>query len=101
MSVQHHGASPFSEQPTEKLSIMKKFLEQVEGRARREYPQGKLGCDDLGSLAVAMAADPKAGVIRIDFGKPVEWIGLRLEDAEALRDMLTEKMMELRGISVN
>ena len=91
MATSHHGP--------EELSLIKQFTEQLEGRARQRYPHGKLNTDDRGSLALAMAVDKAKGVIIIDFGKPVDWIGLRLEDAELIRDMLTAKMLELRGIN--
>jgi hypothetical protein len=76
-----------------------RLLEQFLGKSRREWPQGRVGGDDDGELAFAIAADPKHGIIRIEFGKSVDWIGLDRESAERLRDMLTEKLLELRGIA--
>jgi hypothetical protein len=88
MSAQHHG---------EKDDLRRRFLEQVTGTARREWSAGRMGGDDDGTLAYTMATDQKRGVIVMRFGKPVEWIGLGIKEAEELRDQLTERLMALRG----
>jgi len=54
------------------------------------HPRGKLGDDDDGELAVAVAVDHPHGVIRIAFGTSVSWIALPAEDARALAQMLVE-----------
>ena len=94
MSGQHHGDSRNSE-------LIKRFLDQANGKAGRAYPNGRVGATDEGELVYAIAADSKHQIIRIEFNKPVDWLGLDLESAEALRDMLTEKLLELRGIKAD
>jgi hypothetical protein len=59
------------------------------------FPFGRLGADDDGELAVAMAADPQHGVIRIHFGTPVEWVALPAGVARAFGQALIEKADEL------
>lgn len=87
MSVPHHE------------DLSKRFFEQSMGIGARSFSNGRVGPDDDGDLCYAIARDPKYNVIRIRFAKPVEWIALDRESAEKLRDALTEKIMELRGIT--
>lgn len=60
-----------------------------------EFPYGKLDGSDEGELRMAIAADPKHGVVRIEFGKPVAWLGLPTVHARGLAAMLIEKADEL------
>ncbi len=93
MSLEHHGDNLRGES-----EVIKRFRDQLQGKALRKWPEGRLGACDDGELSYAIAADPKSGVIKIDFGKPVTWIGLSLDAANQLRDILSEKILELRGI---
>ena len=77
---------------------MQRFNEQCEGTAKREYSQGRIGAEDDGDLAVAMTTDMQRGVIVIRFGKPTEWIGMGLKEALHFRSLLTERIMQLRGV---
>lgn len=89
MSMQHHGDSEH----------IRRFFEQATGTAKREYPHGRMGGDDDGALAYAIATDQAHRTIVIKFPKPVDWIGLDIKTAEELRDQLTERLMALRGIT--
>ena len=103
MGAAHH-ASEFSEEDRRKQAeLMDRFIGQVEKRAKREYSKGRLGADDDGDLAFAIAADPKAGIVRIDFGKSVTWLGLGPKEAMALAEMLISKAREIsqEPLSVN
>ena len=95
MGMSHHGDGQPRQQNPELDSLMKRFIEQVEGRAKREYMDGRLAPDDEGSLAVAVAADQRHGVVRIDFGKPVPWVALRPHEVVAFVKMLMEKAREV------
>jgi hypothetical protein len=75
--------------------IIKRFMDQGTGQAKPEFPHGKLYDEDEGSLAFAIATDTKNGVIRIDFNKSVKWLGLQLESARKLKEILSEKIAEL------
>ena len=92
MSLSHHGDDQFDK--------MQRLIDQINGTARREYPRGRMGAEDDGSLSYMMSSDTARSTIIIRFGKPVEWIGLGIEDAEHLRDELDKRLLELRGISV-
>lgn len=61
------------------------------------YPRGRYTRDDEGELAIAIAADPRTRKIRIEFGKPIAWLALDPEHAEALAQMLVQKAREARG----
>lgn len=54
-----------------------------------DFPEGKLNEDDEGGIQVALShADTPDGrrVVRIDFGKPIAWLGLpRLRALEFAR----------------
>lgn len=63
----------------------------------RKYPRGKYTEDDEGEITFAIAADPRNRKVVIQFGKPVAWLGLDPEDAEALGRMLITKAHEASG----
>jgi hypothetical protein len=91
MSVPHH-------EPESSRVLQELFASQAAGAARREYPHGRIGPDDDGALVYKIATDAAHGVIRVRFPKPVMEIGMDREAAERLRDDLTERLHELRGI---
>ena len=92
MSVPHHGTP-------EQQDLQRRFLEEITGVARREFPLGRLGADDDGSMTFAIADDPSRGITKIVFSKPTQWLGL---DRAALRQLITrleESEMALRGLA--
>lgn len=91
MSFNHHA----SKQPDFDHEIVKRFLDQMEGQAKRKYPAGRMGELDDGELAFAIAADRQHNTVVIRFGKAVEWIGLGPQDVKNLIDKLREKLVEL------
>lgn len=90
MGMHHHGEG--------QDELLKRFLDQGKRPVKRTFSDGRIGADDDGDLAYLIAADPKRQIVRIEFNKPVSWLGLDRDSAEALRDKLTEKLLELRGI---
>ena len=44
--------------------------------ATGDFPQGKLNDNDEGGLRLGVAYDKLDGIVRIEFGKPVAWLGL-------------------------
>lgn len=50
------------------------------------YPQGKLNQDDEGGLHFSVSEED--GVIKLDFGKQVSWIGMPPEGARQLAAIL-------------
>jgi hypothetical protein len=103
MGFDHHRAadeSPESKafRERDQAALRQRFLDQLDGTAKRQYSAGRMGHDDDGDLSFAIAADPKKQVIIMRFGKPVEWIGFGVEDAERLIESLTLRISELRGV---
>ena len=92
MATQHHGDG-------ERSDLMRRFMEQQSGEYDRRFPNGRTGADDDGELTYAIATDKNHQTIVIRFAHPTEWIGLDMKSAEQLRDQLTERMLELRGIT--
>lgn len=102
MATPHHGEPPQESlaDRQERARLQRLFMDQINKTAKRAWPDGRTSHDDDGELAYAVATDLKHRVIRIQFSKPVEWLGLDQEAAEKLRDTLTERLHELRGITV-
>jgi hypothetical protein len=63
--------------------------------ATGKYPRGKADADDEGELRMALAADHANGIVRLEFGKPIAWLGLPSGEARQLAKLLTEKADEL------
>lgn len=49
--------------------------------ATGSHPLGQLSADDQGGLRIAIAADKLNGIVRVEFGKPVAWLGLNKQSA--------------------
>ncbi len=79
---------------------MERFHNELDGIAKREWPDGRVSNEDDGVLSYAITTDVQHRCIRITFPKPVTWLGLDRESAEQVRDQLTERLLELRGITV-
>lgn len=96
MSASHHGnPNPEGFDEARKIAqeaLMKRFLEQAEGKAKREYSQGRMSADDEGDLAMAILADEAKKLVVIRFGKPVEWIGMGETECKALISNLIHKL---------
>lgn len=75
------------------------MLEEFLGKAQREWPDKRVSGDDDGVTAFAIAVDPVHKIIRIQFTKPVNWIGLDLETAENLNLLLAEKIRDLKHLA--
>lgn len=63
--------------------------------ATGQFPQGKSDEHDEGELQMALAADHRAGIVRVEFGKPIGWLGLPAREARTLATLLIEKADEL------
>ena len=62
-------------------TTQEKLLAQLEGRARRAFPPGRLGANDDGELAFAVGGNKKKQVVFLDYGKPIQWVGMSPQDA--------------------
>jgi hypothetical protein len=54
--------------------------------ATGQFPHGKLNADDEGELRLAISR--QGDLIRIDFGKPVAWLGLYSKEARAFAEAI-------------
>ena len=59
------------------------------------FPKGKICPEDEGELAIGMSIDPEKKIIVIEFGKPVAWLGLHVEEATQIADDLLNKVNKL------
>lgn len=74
---------------------VEKKLRGLQLGATGRYPQGKLGPDDEGELAYAVAVIKERVIF--DFGTPIRSLGLTADDAEELGEWLLAKAAEIRG----
>ncbi len=63
--------------------------------ATGNFPYGKLDPNDEGEIAVAIAADPRHGVVRFEFGKLIRFLCLPAKHARELAAALVSKADEL------
>lgn len=52
------------------------------------FSHGKVNDDDQGDLRMAVTFDPVDGIVRVEFGKPVAWLGLPPDQARVLGQLL-------------
>lgn len=79
MAFQHHseGMSPELRKLFEKeLDLRKRFVDQVEGRSKRSWSDGRAGATDDGDVVFAVGQHPDKELVVVDFGKPVEWVAM-------------------------
>lgn len=55
--------------------------------ANGEFPNGKIHEDDEGELRMTCGVT-QDGLIILDFGKPVAWLGLQPEDVDGMVEIL-------------
>jgi len=60
-----------------------------------KYPNGPMNKNDAGELAVAISTNKKKGIITIDFGTSLSWLGLTVDDAKMLVKILNERIDDL------
>lgn len=76
--MSHHSSDP----------EMEKRMHEAMRQALGEFPDGKLSPDDEG--AIAMAVGHVAGRVKLSFGKPVAWLGLRPQEVVELAQLLID-----------
>ncbi len=60
-----------------------------------DFPDGQIFKDDEGALNIGIASDKEKGIVIMDFGSPVKWIGLSPEDIYGLTKVMIEKANEI------
>lgn len=94
MTFQHHGEGEGERSEAlrklfaDQQAAFQRFQDQVNGRAKRAYPFGRLCAEDEGELAFAISGDPKTETVMVDFGKPVAFIGMTPQQAIELAQHL-------------
>ncbi len=63
--------------------------------ATGRFQRGQAAADDEGELRMALAADHANALVRIEFGKPIAWLGLPVREARQLAGLLVEKADEV------
>jgi len=88
-------SAPHPHSESEQNRNLRRFADEIAGTASREWPQGRISGDDDGVTAFAIAADPKNKIVRIQFSKPMLWLGLPVAEAKQLVQILGAKIKEL------
>lgn len=63
--------------------------------ATGEFPRGKIAPEDEGELTIAIGA--WRGIVRIDFGKRITWVGMPPEQAREMARRLIKHADEIEG----
>jgi hypothetical protein len=99
--MSHHGSEPFDsapEDPERKLARAK-FMREMMSSAKDfrgslgNFPEGKLTKTDEG--AIQFAVGEKDGKIVLDFGTPVNWVGMSPQQAADLASLLLKRAREV------
>ena len=69
-----------------KLKNVQRSLGQKAGKEKRKYSKGRKSADDDSGIAIAVYTS--GNIIKIDFGKPTEWVGFGPQDAVDLAQVL-------------
>lgn len=101
----HHGSDAFDQEFFKKFNdsffksnledLSKKSIppiEQIAMGATGKYPEGKLTNNDEGELMFGIAI--YEGKLILNFGKPVEWIGMTKKQAKDLAEHILNKIKE-------
>lgn len=82
MSSSHHSEGH------SQSKLIKRFEKQLSGLQERTWGRGRISGDDDGELAFVVSSGKTPGIVRVDFGKPVEWLGLPPQEAVELAQLL-------------
>ena len=88
MGMSHH-------QSEKEQEAQRRLLNAFVSKAIRASPDKRLWHEDEGESAFAIATDPQNKIVRIQFTKPMVWLGLSAQEARAMAKLLTEKADEL------
>ena len=90
-----HHIPPFEDEPSIELLELREKLGVPEGLgATGDFPDGKLCPEDEGEIRFAVAADKDAGLVHLDFGKPVTFMSMTVKQAADLGQLLNDKARE-------
>lgn len=83
MSCAHHH-----EDYERQSELLKRFQEELDGTAQREFPEGRLSGDDDGSITFKIGSDAEKNVVAIEFSKPLHWVAMPPQQAVDLAQQL-------------
>lgn len=66
----------------------------------RHYPKGRMNAEDDGACAFGVASDLQAKRVVIKFDRPMVWLGLDLETAMGLLQLLATHIARTFGVVV-
>ena len=89
MSMSHHSA--------EEQAAQTRLLDELLGKAREHHSDGRLNSKDQGDAAIAIGHDPVNQVVVIQFAKPMMWVGMNIDQAVNIRDMLDHHINALKS----
>jgi hypothetical protein len=78
---------------SEHSELLKRFGAEMERRARRRWPDGRAGPEDDGETVYGIAHDQEHHIVRLEFSKPMDWLGLDVKAATELRNRLNEFLL--------
>lgn len=73
------------------IALEKRFQEEREGKAMREFPEGRLSGDDDGSITFKIGADEEKYVVAIEYSKPVHWVAMPPQQAMEFAQLLIKR----------
>jgi len=85
--MSHHGSKDF-ENTDFSMNGLKKILGET-----GKFPDGKLNENDEGEIRLGMTV--KDGVLIINFGKPIEWIGLEKKQVKEWIEYFQKYLKEM------
>lgn len=104
----HHGSGPFDDEHPDREAL-RKFIDGERATANNEklaklldtasfrgavgdFPMGKLSASDEGAIQFGVTV--KDGKVVLDFGTPVQWIGMSAQQAAELASTLLMRARE-------
>jgi hypothetical protein len=91
--MSHHGSGPFDGPSESRKEHLRKLLDTASFKgALGDFPEGQLTKSDEGSIQFAVGIEK--GKVVLDFGTPVQWVGMNPQQAADLASSLLSKARE-------
>lgn len=94
MSFQHHSegmSDGLRKLFEDQKAAQTRLTEQIAGRAKRQWSDGRIGPHDDGDLAFAIGPHPDRELVVMDFGKPVEFVAMTPQQAIEMAQSLIKQ----------
>lgn len=83
-----HSRQDYEGQFHSQSELLKRFQAQQDGKAPRQFPEGRLSGDDDGDITFKVGGDPDKQIVAIEFAKPVAWVAMPPQQAIELAQLL-------------